>query len=97
MIGYGSLSVFDDPARAIGCASEFAEAATALELDVRAGLHCGECEMLDEEVAGIAGRFRVPPDGPSGQPDSAAVCGGWAASASRRAVTTRSPAVALAG
>jgi class 3 adenylate cyclase/pimeloyl-ACP methyl ester carboxylesterase len=54
MIGDGSLSVFDGPARAIGCASEFAEAARALNLDVRAGLHSGECELLDEDIAGIA-------------------------------------------
>jgi class 3 adenylate cyclase/pimeloyl-ACP methyl ester carboxylesterase len=54
MIGDGSLSMFDGPARAIGCASEFVEAAAALTLDVRAGLHSGECELLDEDVAGIA-------------------------------------------
>jgi class 3 adenylate cyclase len=54
MIGDGSLSVFDGPARAIGCASEFAEAARRLNLDVRAGLHSGECELLDEDIAGIA-------------------------------------------
>jgi class 3 adenylate cyclase len=54
MLGDGSLSVFDGPARAIGCASEFVEAARALDLDVRAGLHTGECEFGDEDVAGLA-------------------------------------------
>jgi class 3 adenylate cyclase len=54
MIGDGSLSVFEGPARAIGCAGEFVEAARALNLDVRAGLHAGECELLDEDIAGIA-------------------------------------------
>ena len=54
MIGDGSLSVFDGPARAIGCASEFVEAAQALNLDLRAGLHAGECELLGDDVAGIA-------------------------------------------
>jgi class 3 adenylate cyclase len=54
MIGDGSLSVFDGPARAIGCVGEFVKAARALNLDVRAGMHTGECELVDEDVAGIA-------------------------------------------
>jgi class 3 adenylate cyclase/pimeloyl-ACP methyl ester carboxylesterase len=54
MIGDGSLSVFDGPARAIGCAHAFVEAARALDLDVRAGLHTGECEIVDDDVAGLA-------------------------------------------
>jgi class 3 adenylate cyclase/pimeloyl-ACP methyl ester carboxylesterase len=54
MIGDGSLSLFDGPARAIGCAHDFAEAARALEIDVRAGLHTGECEIVDDDVAGLA-------------------------------------------
>jgi class 3 adenylate cyclase len=53
-IGDGSLSVFDGPARAIGCAHDFAEAARALDLDVRAGVHTGECEIVDDDVAGLA-------------------------------------------
>jgi class 3 adenylate cyclase/pimeloyl-ACP methyl ester carboxylesterase len=54
IIGDGSLSVFDGPARAIGCARDFAEAARALDLDVRAGLHTGECEIRDDDLAGLA-------------------------------------------
>jgi len=54
MIGDGSLSVFDGPARAIGCAHHFAEAARTLELDVRSGLHTGECEIVDDDLAGLA-------------------------------------------
>src|SRR5262249_53119636 len=54
IIGDGSLSVFDGPARAIGCAHEFANAARALDLDVRAGLHAGECEIADDDLAGLA-------------------------------------------
>jgi class 3 adenylate cyclase len=54
IVGDGSLSVFDGPARAIGCAHDFAEAARALELDVRAGLHTGECEIVGDNLAGLA-------------------------------------------
>ena len=54
MIGDGSLSVFDGPARAIVCAYDFAKAARALDLDVRAGLHTGECEVVGDDVAGLA-------------------------------------------
>jgi class 3 adenylate cyclase len=54
MMGDGSLSVFDGSARAIGCAHEFAEAAQALDLKVRAGLHTGECEIVDADLAGLA-------------------------------------------
>jgi class 3 adenylate cyclase/pimeloyl-ACP methyl ester carboxylesterase len=54
MIGDGSLSVFDGPARAIRCATEFIAAARELNLQVRAGLHTGECEILEEDVAGVA-------------------------------------------
>lgn len=54
MIGDGSLSVFDGPARAIGCAHDFAEAARTLDLDVRAGLHTGECESAKDDLTGLA-------------------------------------------
>jgi class 3 adenylate cyclase/pimeloyl-ACP methyl ester carboxylesterase len=54
VIGDGSLSVFDGPARAIGCAHDFAEAVRALDLDVRAGLHTGECEIVGDSLAGLA-------------------------------------------
>ena len=54
MMGDGSLSVFDGPARAIGCAQDFAEAAQPLNIDVRAGMHTGECEIGGEDVTGLA-------------------------------------------
>ncbi len=54
MIGDGSLSIFDGPGRAIRCAADFAAATRALDLEVRAGLHTGECEILDEDIAGLA-------------------------------------------
>jgi class 3 adenylate cyclase/pimeloyl-ACP methyl ester carboxylesterase len=54
MVGDGSLSVFDGPARAIACAHEFVEAARELDLEVRAGLHTGECESVEDDLAGLA-------------------------------------------
>jgi class 3 adenylate cyclase len=52
--GDGFFASFDGPARAIRCASSIAEAVGELGIEVRAGLHTGECEMLDGKVAGIA-------------------------------------------
>jgi class 3 adenylate cyclase/pimeloyl-ACP methyl ester carboxylesterase len=54
MIGDGSLSVFDGPARAIVCADDFVEAARGLDLGVRAGVHTGECELVDDDLVGLA-------------------------------------------
>jgi class 3 adenylate cyclase len=49
----GVLATFDGPARAIRCASEIvAHAAPAGRS--RAGLHCGECEVGDGEIRGVA-------------------------------------------
>jgi class 3 adenylate cyclase len=45
---------FDAPARAIRCAEAIVDGVRALGLEVRAGLHTGECELLDGKVAGIA-------------------------------------------
>lgn len=45
---------FDGPARAIRCASAIVEGLRELGLDVRAGLHTGECELVDNDVRGIA-------------------------------------------
>ncbi len=53
MIGDGSLSTFDGPARAIRCAERIVAASRELELDIRAGLHTGECELRADDVAGI--------------------------------------------
>jgi class 3 adenylate cyclase/pimeloyl-ACP methyl ester carboxylesterase len=54
MIGDGSLSVFDGPARAIRCAHGFRGAVRALDVEVRAGLHTGECELVGDDLAGLA-------------------------------------------
>jgi len=52
--GDGFLASFDGPARAIRCAQAIVDGVGAIGLQVRAGLHTGECEVLDGKVAGIA-------------------------------------------
>jgi pimeloyl-ACP methyl ester carboxylesterase len=52
--GDGFFARFDGPARAIGCAGAITESVRELGLEVRAGLHTGECEVLDGKVSGIA-------------------------------------------
>ena len=52
--GDGFFATFDGPARAIRCAQAVVAAVSALGLDVRAGVHTGECELHDAKVAGIA-------------------------------------------
>jgi class 3 adenylate cyclase/alpha-beta hydrolase superfamily lysophospholipase len=53
-IGDGFLASFDGPARAIRCACAIVESMPELGLQIRAGLHTGECELVDGKVAGIA-------------------------------------------
>ena len=52
--GDGFFASFDGPARAIRCGCAVVEALKGLGLDVRAGLHTGECELVDGKVGGIA-------------------------------------------
>ena len=52
--GDGFLASFDGPARAIRCACAVTDSVGELGLDVRAGLHTGECELIDGKVTGIA-------------------------------------------
>jgi class 3 adenylate cyclase len=52
--GDGFFATFYGPARAINCACAVRDAVAELGLDVRAGLHAGECELMDEKVGGIA-------------------------------------------
>jgi class 3 adenylate cyclase len=52
--GDAFLAAFDGPARAIRCAGAIREAAHSLGLEVRCGLHTGECELVGEDLAGIA-------------------------------------------
>jgi pimeloyl-ACP methyl ester carboxylesterase len=53
-LGDGFLAVFDGPARAIRCALGIVEGASRLGLSTRVGLHTGECEVVDDDVKGIA-------------------------------------------
>ena len=52
--GDGFFASFDGPARAIRCACAITHAVRELGLDVRAGLHAGECELIDGKVGGVA-------------------------------------------
>jgi class 3 adenylate cyclase/esterase/lipase len=52
--GDGILATFDGPARGVRCACAIAEEIHSLGIDVRAGLHTGECEIMGEDVGGIA-------------------------------------------
>ena len=52
-IGDGFLATFDGPARAIRCAVTIRDDARVLGLDVRAGLHTGECELLGDDIGGL--------------------------------------------
>ena len=52
--GDGFLATFDGPARAIRCAVAICAAVRPLGLEVRAGLHTGEIELMDDKVGGIA-------------------------------------------
>jgi class 3 adenylate cyclase len=52
--GDGFLATFDGPARAIVCARKIVRETRDLGIDVRAGVHTGECEVSGDTVAGIA-------------------------------------------
>ncbi|HXQ70970.1 MAG TPA: alpha/beta fold hydrolase [Pyrinomonadaceae bacterium] len=54
MVGDRPLAIFDGPARAIRCALAITEYASRLGVETRAGLHTGECEIVDSKVAGAA-------------------------------------------
>jgi len=52
--GDGFFASFDGPARAIRCACAIADTVRDLGVEVRAGLHTGECEVVEGKVGGIA-------------------------------------------
>jgi class 3 adenylate cyclase len=52
--GDGFLATFDGPARGIRCAAAIRDALAQLGLEVRSGLHTGECELFDGDIGGIA-------------------------------------------
>ena len=53
------LAIFDGPARAIRCASAVTEYASRLGVETCAGLHTGECEVVDSKVTGVAVQMSV--------------------------------------
>ena len=52
--GDGFLAMFDGPQRAIRCAMSIRDAVQSLGIQVRAGLHTGECEVRGDDIGGIA-------------------------------------------
>ena len=53
-MGDGFLATFDGPARGIRCARAIADDVRALDINVRAGLHTGECELVGDDIGGMA-------------------------------------------
>jgi class 3 adenylate cyclase len=52
--GDGFLAAFDGPARGVRCARTIIREVRRLDLEIRAGLHTGECEVLGDSLSGIA-------------------------------------------
>lgn len=52
--GDGMFAVFDGPARAVRCGAALAHAVQALGVQLRVGVHTGECEVLGDKVSGMA-------------------------------------------
>jgi class 3 adenylate cyclase len=52
--GDGVLATFDGPARGVRCARSIADGIRPLGIELRTGLHTGECEVIDDNVGGIA-------------------------------------------
>jgi pimeloyl-ACP methyl ester carboxylesterase len=52
--GDGFLAAFDGPARAVRCACAISDNVRSLGIEVRAGLHTGECEIMGDKLGGIA-------------------------------------------
>jgi pimeloyl-ACP methyl ester carboxylesterase/class 3 adenylate cyclase len=53
-MGDGFLVTFDGPARGIRCARAIVDGAQSLGIRIRAGLHSGECELLKDDIGGMA-------------------------------------------
>jgi class 3 adenylate cyclase len=52
--GDGHLTTFDGPTQAIRCAEALRDEAEKLGIEIREGIHTGECELLDGDIGGIA-------------------------------------------
>jgi class 3 adenylate cyclase len=53
-LGDGYLATFDGPARAVRCGCAIVKAARSHGVEVRIGVHCGEVELMEDDVGGIA-------------------------------------------
>ncbi|TML00228.1 MAG: adenylate/guanylate cyclase domain-containing protein [Actinobacteria bacterium] len=53
-MGDGFLATFDGPARGIRCARAVADQVRSLDMALRAGLHTGECELIGDDIGGMA-------------------------------------------
>ncbi|HEX8354427.1 MAG TPA: adenylate/guanylate cyclase domain-containing protein, partial [Pyrinomonadaceae bacterium] len=58
-VGDRPLAIFDGPARAVRCACAVVEYASRLGVEMRAGLHTGECDVVDGKVCGVAAEVGV--------------------------------------
>jgi class 3 adenylate cyclase/esterase/lipase len=52
--GDGFFATFDGPARGIRCACAIRDSVSSLGINIRAGLHTGECELMGDKVSGLA-------------------------------------------
>jgi pimeloyl-ACP methyl ester carboxylesterase/DNA-binding winged helix-turn-helix (wHTH) protein len=59
MVGEHPLAIFDGPARAIRCAIAITEYASRLGVEMRTGLHTGECDIMNGKAGGIAAEIGV--------------------------------------
>jgi class 3 adenylate cyclase len=53
-MGDGFLATFDRPSRAVRCADAIARSVRSLDINVRAGLHTGECVLVGDDISGMA-------------------------------------------
>ncbi|MEP7019193.1 MAG: alpha/beta fold hydrolase [Pseudonocardiales bacterium] len=53
-MGDGFLATFDGPGRGVRCAHAITESVRSLQIQVRAGLHTGECEVVGKDISGMA-------------------------------------------
>jgi class 3 adenylate cyclase len=53
-VGDGVLATFDGPARAVACADAIRARSHSLGITIRAGVHTGECEVIDDDITGVA-------------------------------------------
>ena len=95
--GDGHLVTFDGPTQAIRCAEALRDDAETLGIEIRAGIHTGECELRDSNIGGIAVHIaaRIVATRPApGKSSSPAPCVTWS---SARAPGSRTAAASSCG